>query len=438
MARRQSMSLTQSQRLQLNTGLQTAITLLRMDAGGLTRFLEEQAERNGYLAVEALPVDPASWTPRWTAAFQAAHGEMPDAPQPGPSLMAHVLGQIETVTRSERERSIALVLAGAIEPSGWLGRPLPELAAEARCTTGDAEAVLMRLQRMEPTGLFARSLAECLRLQAEEAERLDPVMVCVLDHLDLLAEGRIARLAALCKVSEADILARLRVIRSFDPKPGAQFEQGMVQAREPDLIVTPEGTGWQVALNRSALPALSVRRPGTRPEMPEDRAALAQALGLRRMVEQRNATLLRVAREIISRQQAALGEGLGALLPLGMAEVATTMDLHESTISRAVAGVTLATPRGTWALRSLFGPRVGDTSAAAIRAEIARLVAAEDPASPLSDLALSKALAASGRPVARRTVAKYRAQLRIPTAGQRRRARRRSGITSTRRQSLEQ
>jgi len=350
---------------------------------------------------------------------------MPDTAQPGPSLMAHVLSQIETVTRSERERGIALVLAEAIEPSGWLGRPLAELAAEARCSVGDAEAVLMRLQRMEPTGLFARSLAECLRLQAADADRLDPVMAGVLENLDLLAEGRTARLAEICDATEAEVLARLRVIRSFDPKPGAQFEPGTVDAREPDLTVTAGPQGWQVALNRSALPAVSVRRPGVRPADPAERAALADALGLCRMVEQRNATLLRVAQEVISRQQAVLDHGLGALQPLGMAEVAEAVGLHESTISRAVAGVALSTPGGTYALRSLFGPRVGDTSAAAIRAEIARLVAAEDAGAPLSDLALTEALAASGRPVARRTVAKYRAQLRIPTAGQRRRGRRR-------------
>jgi len=350
---------------------------------------------------------------------------MPDTAQPGPSLMAHVLSQIETVTRSERERGIALVLAEAIEPSGWLGRPLPELAAEARCSLGDAEAVLKRLQRMEPTGLFARSLAECLALQAAEADRLDPVMAGVLDNLDLLAAGRTARLAEICDTTEAEVLARLRVIRSFDPKPGAQFEPGTVSTREPDLTVTRGPQGWQVALNRSALPAVSVRRPGSRPAEPEERAALAEALGLRRMVEQRNATLLRVAREVISRQQAVLDHGLGTLQPLGMAEVAEAVGLHESTVSRAVAGVALATPRGTWALRSLFGPRVADTSAAAIRAEIARMVASEDPGAPLSDLALTEALAASGRAVARRTVAKYRVQLRIPTAGQRRRSRRR-------------
>jgi RNA polymerase sigma-54 factor len=423
MAGRQRIGLSQNQRLQLNAGLQTAMSLLRMDAGGLTRYLEEQADGNAFLAVEAPPVEPGVWTPRWSSAFGAAAPDL-DAAQPGPSLMAHVLGQIETLTRSERERAIALVLAEAIEPSGWLGRPLAALAAEARCALGDAEAVLSRLQKMEPTGLFARSLAECLRLQAEEAGRLDRVMAGVLDHLDLLAAGRMADLARLCAATEAEIVARLRVIRSFDPKPGAQFDPGSVDAREPDLTVTRGADGWEVALNRSALPALAVRRPDRRPVTAEERAALAQALGLRRMVERRNATLLLVARAVIARQSAVLDHGLGSLQPLAMAEVAEAMALHESTISRAVAGVSLATPRGTWALRSLFGPRVGDSSAAAIRAEILRLVAAEDPARPLSDADLAATLAGAGRAVARRTVSKYREMLRIPRAGLRRRRRR--------------
>lgn len=425
MARRQRIGITQTQRMQLNAALQASIALMRMDAGGLTRFLEEQAARNPYLQVEAPPVVPGTWMPRWNAAFRAASGaEAPDVAQPGPSLMAHVLAQIDTLIRSPRERQIALVLAEALEPSGWLGRPLAELAVEARCSPGDAEAVLTRLQGMEPTGLFARSLADCLKLQAVEAGRLDAVMAALLDRLDLLASGDLARLAKLLGVAEAEIVARLRVIRSFDPKPGAQFDPGGVDAREPDLVVSKGAAGWEVALNRSALPALSVRRPETRPKAEAERAALAEALGLRRMLERRNGTLLTVAREVIGRQAAVLDTGLGALEPLTMAEVAGALDLHESTISRVVAGVSLATPVGTWRLRALFGPKVGDVSASAIRAEIVRLVAAEDARRPLTDAALTEALVAGGRPVARRTVAKYREMLRIPPAGQRRRLRR--------------
>lgn len=424
---RQRISLSQNQKLRLNPSLQTALEVLRMDAGGLTRFLEEQSAKNPYLAVEEAPVVPAVWLPRWSSAFAetAPGGEVPEAASPAPSLMAHVLAEIETVTRSPRERQIALVLAEALEPSGWLGRPLAELARQAGCAPGDAEAVLMRLQGIEPTGLFARGLAECLRLQAAEAGRLDSAMECLLQHLDLLAAGQMGRLAELCGVTEADIIARLRVIRSFDPKPGAQFDPGAVDAREPDLVVTKTASGWDVQLNRSALPAVSVLRPEVKPQAEAERAALAEALGLRRMLERRNATLLSVAREVLTQQLAALQGGLGQLVPLTLGEVALALDLHESTVSRVVAGVSVATPQGTWRLRSLFAPKVGNASATALRDRIARLVADEDPRAPLTDGALTEALAAEGQQVARRTVAKYREMLRIPTAGVRRRSRRR-------------
>ena len=424
---RQRIGLTQTQRLQLNPGLEQSIRLLRMEAGGLTRFLEEQAARNPFLVVEEAPILPVTWLPRWRAAFAAARHKdsgQTDPEMPAPSLMAHVLTQIQALTRSARERQIALVLAEALEPSGWLGRPLSDLARQAGCAPADAEAVLMRLQQIEPTGLFARSLAECLRLQAQEAERLDAVMQTVLENLAMVASGEIGALARLCAVPESDVLARLRVIRSFDPKPGAQFDPGSSDTREPDLIVT-EGPGrWEVQLNRSALPALSVRRPEGRVTAQADRAALAEALGLRRIVERRNTTLLRVAHEVMQRQSAALDLGLAGLRPLTLADVAEALDLHESTVSRTVAGVSIATPQGTWQLRALFGPQVGDRSAAAIRAQIAQLVAEEDPARPLTDRALAEALVAAGRDVARRTVAKYRDMLRIPPAGARRRLRR--------------
>jgi RNA polymerase sigma-54 factor len=424
---RQRIGLTQIQKLQLNPGLEQSIRLLRMEAGGLTRFLEEQSARNPFLVLEEPPILPVTWLPRWSAAFSAARRTdtgHTDPEMPAPSLMAHVLTQIQALTRSARERQIALVLAEALEPSGWLGRPLPDLARQAGCAPADAEAVLMRLQQIEPTGLFARSLAECLRLQAQEADRLDPVMQTILENLGMVASGEIGALAQLCAVPESDVLARLRVIRSFDPKPGAQFDPGSSDTREPDLIVTEGPERWEVQLNRSALPALSVRRPEGRVTVQAERAALAEALGLRRSVERRNMTLLRVAREVVQRQIAALNGGLARLRPLTLADVAGALDLHESTVSRTVAGVSIATPQGTWQLRALFGPQVGDRSAAAIRAQIAQLVAEEDPVRPLTDRALTEALVASGRDVARRTVAKYREMLRIPPAGSRRQLRR--------------
>lgn len=417
-------TISQTQRLQLNLGLAASIRFLRADASGLTRYLEEQAAANPHVALDH-PA-PGDWLPRWSRAFQhAGPAEAPAQASAAPSLIAHVMAGIERLTAPGRECAIAEVLAEALEPSGWLGRPVADLAAAAGASLPETEAVLAKLQRIEPVGLFARSLAECLRMQAAEAGCLDPVMIVMLDHLDLLAARQLARLARIAAVPEAEIFARLRLIRSLDPKPGAQFDPGAAPLREPDLVATRGAGGWQVALNRSALPTLALRDRPDRPAAPEVRAAWTAAQALKRMVDGRNTTLLRVAQEILRRQESALESGLTALVPLTMAEVAQAVGLHESTVSRIVAGTGVDTPLGTWWLRAMFSPRLGPegggVAAAALRAALAGLVAGEDPRVPLSDQALVTALAAKGMPVARRTVAKYRVLLQIPPVHRRRR-----------------
>lgn len=424
---RPRIAIAQTQRLQLNLGLSASIEVLRADAAGLTRYLEEQAAANPHIALDRPP--PGDWLPRWTGAF--AQGSAPHQPpvqaSVAPSLIAHVLAEIDRLTRPGRDRQIAHVLAEALEPSGWIGRPLAGLAQAAGASLPEVEAVLTRLQAIEPVGMFARSLAECLALQAADAGCLDPVMAGILDHLDLLAAGQFARLARHCAVPEAEITARLRLIRSFDPKPGAQFDQGAAPLREPDLLAVRGDNGWELRLNRSALPTLTLRAPPTRPVPPAARAAWGAARALQRLVEGRNATLLRVGREILRRQEAALAGGLAALLPLTMTEVAQVLGLHESTVSRVVAGTAVDTPLGTWWLRQMFsasvGPDASGIAAAALRARLARLVAGEDPARPLSDQVLAATLATAGISVARRTIAKYRAMLHIPPAHQRRQRR---------------
>ncbi|MGL5009618.1 MAG: RNA polymerase factor sigma-54, partial [Paracoccaceae bacterium] len=294
------------------------------------------------------------------------------------------------------------------------GRPVAAIAAEVGCSLAAALDVLTKLQKIEPTGLFARSLAECLSLQAAEAGVADAAMTVILDNLGLLAQGEFARLARLAGVGEADIAVRLRIIRSFDPKPGAAFMQGAAPVREPDLVARKEGDAWKIALNNSALPSLSLaadRKLGRR----------AEARGLIALVQARNATVLRVGQEVLRRQWQALELGLGAVVPMRMADVAEALGLHESTISRVVAGTAVDTPRGTWWLRQLFSRDLGEgTSAVALRMRLANLIAGEAAGKPLSDAALAAALSEGGAVVARRTVAKYRSELRIPPAHARR------------------
>ncbi len=415
MKSRTRISVHQTQRMALTTGLATSIRILRADAAGLSRYLEEQATENPQLILAKPLVQ--EWLPRWKSAF-TSDAERPEQEAAGPSLVSHVLGLIEAQRLSPVDLRIAMALAEALEPSGWIGRSLPSIATQLGVAVAAVEAVLAKLQdHAEPTGLFARNLADCLRLQAREAGELDPPMRVLLDRLDLLAKGEIDRIAREAGLELADLRQAFARLRSYDPKPGSGFEANAAPVREPDLIAEKGASGWIVSLNRSALPSVSVA---------EGRAkGRAEARALIRMIEGRNATLLSVGQDILHRQTAALESGLGALIPMTMADVATAVGVHESTISRVVAGTAVDTPRGTWWLRALFSQaaREGGPAAGALRDRLAKLVAEEDPDHPLSDEALAQALAQGGAEVARRTVAKYRTMLNLPPAHRRRRRR---------------
>jgi RNA polymerase sigma-54 factor len=417
-----------TQRLQLSLGLAASIRLLRQDASGLAMYLEEQAAENPHLRLTEATGDPADWLPRWRGAF-AAGLAVNDAPVAGPSLTGHVMTHVDRVFPTGTPRHVALVIVQALEPSGWLGRPLPDLAREAGAELATVQEVLRQLQRIEPAGLFARNLTECLELQLAEAGWLDPPMRVILSRLDLLAAGDVARLARLAGIDAAEVALRQRRIRSLNPKPGTQFDEGAAPVREPDLVLSREGARWVVALNRSALPDLSVDETATGGS-PE---GLAAARELLRQVRSRGATILRIAQEVFARQSAALEHGMAALRPMTLADVAMALDMHVSTVSRAVAGSSVDTPKGTLWLRAFFSQGLRQRgegqdrgpSAAALRAEIARLVASEDCRAPLSDEAIADALANTfnGPAPSRRTVAKYRAMLAIPPWRSRRNSR---------------
>ncbi len=417
MKSRQRLSVTQTQTLSLTTGLLASIKMLRTDAAGLTRYLEEHAADNPFLVLERHTA--IDWLPRWTGALglQTGAAAQDRDEAPAPSLIAHLLAEVDRVFPGGRARQIALVLVEAVEPSGWLGAPLAQLATIAKASEAEAAAVLHKLQAIEPTGLFARNLADCLRLQAREAGVLDKTLAVMLDNLEMVARGDFLRLAKICGVTEPEILIRLRTIRAMDPKPGAQFAQGAALVREPDLIALRGLNGWEVALNRSALPGLRLDKPARATRDDATKAAWSSAQSVARMVEARNVTVLAVGAEVMRRQVSALEHGIGAIAPLTMADVALALDLHESTVSRVVAGTSIDTPRGTWWLKAMFsGSMGGDVSAAMLRDRLARLVAAEDRSKPMSDDALAKALSQGGVDIARRTIAKYRGSLNIPPA----------------------
>lgn len=410
MSTRQRIGVSTRQRLSLTAGLHASIRVLKADAAGLTRYLEEQAAENPALLLR--PAAAGEWLPRWDGAlrgdgFAEALDQVEGA---GPSLMAHVAGWIARQRMGAEDQRIALALAEGLEPSGWLGVAVEAVAEELAVSTARVALVLARVQRIEPAGLFARSLAECLLLQAEAEGDADPVLRGVIARLDLVAAGDVGRLARQLGAGEAEVMAAIRRLRGMNPKPGTQFDMQAAPVREPDLIARKGMEGWMVSLNRSSLPEITVK-PGRGEGQGAARAVL-------RLVEARNDTLLRVGREILRRQEAALDHGPSRLVPMTMAEVGAATDLHESTVSRVVAGTSVDTPKGPLWLRALFSGAMGgegapDISAAALRARLAEMVAAEDKTRPLSDEALVVALQAEGAVVARRTVSKYREMMGI-------------------------
>jgi len=419
MKSRTRISIAQTQRLQLNLGLTASIRILQSDAIGLTRYLEEQAADNPHLVLTRTVAQ--DWLPRWTSVLRSqALPEAAEHAAPGASLIGQVFALIASLRLSPREAAIAEALAEAIEPTGWLGQPLAAIAARTQVPETEVEAVLGHLQRAaDPPGLFARNLAECLRLQAIDAGELDAAMTAVLNRLDLVALGDVARIARDAGLDPAEVRARIDRLRGYDPKPGASFDPHAAPLREPDLVASKTEAGWLVALNRSALPTVSLAEAAgqTKP----DPKARAEARAIIRMVEGRSATLLAVGQEILLRQVPALDAGLGAMVPMTMTEVAEAVGLHVSTVSRVVAGTAVDTPRGTWWLRGLFtqAAQDGGPAAGALRDRLARLIATEDRAHPMSDAALGEALSDGGAVLARRTVAKYRAMLGLPPAHRR-------------------
>ncbi|WIV51276.1 RNA polymerase factor sigma-54 [Marivivens sp. LCG002] len=433
-----SQFLSQRQSLVVTAQLQQAINLLQLGNHELANFIEEQAAENPFLEV-GLPKQSMSPTLSYggTSRSKGADWDVIGslAEDHGPSLYAHATAEINRLGLSAVERRRAEAFLDALEPSGWLGQPLEVIAIAGAMSKEESEDLLAKLHRVEPAGLFARNLAECLRLQAADLEILTPLFASVLDNLALLASADLKGLAKACDATLDDIKPVLRQIRALNPKPGAIFEGEISPQRPPDLIVTRGAEGWNVDLNRSTLPtvvvskasALDRRHEATEQEKTfiEDRVSVAR--WLQRAVEHRNMTTLKVGAEVVKRQQAFLEFGSTHLRPMILREVADAIGVHESTVSRVTAGLMIQTPQGTLPLKLFFNAALGakdgneNGSAAAVRHRIKQLIGAEDPKKPLSDDTLVKIISEEGTEIARRTVAKYREMLGIPSSVNRRR-----------------
>ncbi len=355
-------------------------------------------------------------------------------PQAPPALADHLLAQVGAVVDGA-DRFIAAHLIDLLDEAGYLRASLLEVATRLGVPLARVEAVLLIIQTLDPTGVGARDLSECLALQAREADRYDPAMARLLDHLDLLARGERARLKRICGVDDEDLADMIRELRAYDPKPGCRYGGEPAQAVVPDLFVARRGAGWAVEINAATLPRVLVdRRYYAELSANGDKASrawlsdcLASANWLVKALDQRQRTIIKVAGEIVRAQEAFFLGGVQHLKPLTLRTVAEATGVHESTVSRVTSNKYLHCARGLFELKYFFTSAIqaadgGEAvSAQAVKAAIRALIAAEG-AAVLSDDTLVELLRAKGFDIARRTVAKYREALGIGSSVQRRRA----------------
>jgi RNA polymerase sigma-54 factor len=324
-----------------------------------------------------------------------------------------------------------------IEETGYFHAPLIDLARQLGAPLADVERVLAIIQTLDPAGIAARSLAECLALQAKDADRYDPAMARLIDNLDYLARGNLPALKRICGVDDEDMADMIRELRAYDPKPGCRFTAGdRVDAIVPDVFVTRRGAGWAVELNAATLPRLLVNRTYYQEltSGPQDRQSkawlnecLQSANWLMKALDQRARTIVKVASEIVTQQEGFFRHGVSQLKPLTLRAVAETISMHESTVSRVTSNKYLACDRGLFELKYFFTSGIqsndgGDAaSSEAVKSRIRALIGAEDPLRILSDDQLVEMLKAEGFDIARRTVAKYREAIGLGSSVQRRR-----------------
>jgi RNA polymerase sigma-54 factor len=331
---------------------------------------------------------------------------------------------------------IAGQLIGQIDACGYLEANLLETAYRLGVPLAEVEAVLAVIHSLDPAGVGARTLSECIALQAREADRYDPAMACLIANLDLLAKGQIAHLRRICGVDEEDMADMIRELRSYDPKPGLKFGGERPAAVVPDVFVMPARDGWSIEINSATLPRLLVNRryhsqlaAGTRDKVAKSWLSdcLASANWLIKALDQRQRTILKVTEEIVRRQEGFFRHGVTQLRPLTLRAVAEEVGLHESTISRVTSNKYLSCPRGTYELKYFFTSAIQSSdggeaaSAEAVKSHIKTLIGEEKPDAILSDDTLVDLLRARGFDIARRTVAKYREAMGLGSSVQRRR-----------------
>jgi RNA polymerase sigma-54 factor len=477
MALSQRLDLRQTQALVMTPQLQQAIKLLQLSNMELSAFIEGELEQNPLLERDDSPADGAAEpaepaasaeeaeeVERWQeaagsegegnldlagdpAAWQNRQATRPQAGETLPgldqtlsrpiTLRDHLLAQLSVDLADPVDRVIGAHLVDMVDEAGYLQGALADVAERLGCEPARVEATLKLMQRFDPPGVFARNLAECLALQLEDRDRFDPAMRALIDNLPLLASRDGQTLMKLCGVDAEDLTEMVAELKALNPKPGLAFDQAAAEPVVPDVLVRPQGAGFAIELNNDTLPRVLVNNRyyaevsgAARSKADKDYLAerYQQANWLVKALHQRATTILKVATEIVRQQEGFFRRGVQHLRPLVLRDIAAAIEMHESTVSRVTSNKYMATPRGIYELKYFFTSAIAAASggealsAEAVRFRIKALIDAE-AADVLSDDRIVEILLKEGIDIARRTVAKYREAMRIPSSVQRRRER---------------
>ncbi|EEQ2012304.1 RNA polymerase factor sigma-54 [Escherichia coli] len=472
---KQGLQLRLSQQLAMTPQLQQAIRLLQLSTLELQQELQQALESNPLLEQidtheeidtretqdsetldtadaleqkempEELPLD-ASWDTIYTAGTPSGtSGDYIDDELPvyqgetTQTLQDYLMWQVELTPFSDTDRAIATSIVDAVDETGYLTVPLEDILesiGDEEIDIDEVEAVLKRIQRFDPVGVAAKDLRDCLLIQLSQFDKTTPWLeearLIISDHLDLLANHDFRTLMRVTRLKEDVLKEAVNLIQSLDPHPGQSIQTGEPEYVIPDVLVRKHNGHWTVELNSDSIPRLQInqhyasmcnnaRNDGDSQFI---RSNLQDAKWLIKSLESRNDTLLRVSRCIVEQQQAFFEQGEEYMKPMVLADIAQAVEMHESTISRVTTQKYLHSPRGIFELKYFFSSHVnteggGEASSTAIRALVKKLIAAENPAKPLSDSKLTSLLSEQGIMVARRTVAKYRESLSIPPSNQR-------------------
>jgi len=455
-----SLQLKLGQSLTMTPQLQQAIRLLQLPVMELSAQIQEALEENIMLEMEELPDDAPRTTSETTAEVQTIKAEEnwqatamersrdsgwngegrpinEYADQSGQTLREHLLWQLELEDFSPREAVIGEALIDAINDDGYLTASfddiLDSIDKDAAVESAEIDEALRKVQRLDPIGIGARSLSECLLLQlvqlTSDTPGQDLAIAIARDHLDLVADQQHAELRRTHRASNEELEDALALIRGCHPKPGLAVSPPAAEYVVPDVFVRKIDNRWQVEISASGIPKLSVNQQYAKllrgnGDHSALRLQLQEARWLVRSLEIRNETLMKVATCIVSRQHEFLELGDEAMKPLVLRDVAEAIGMHESTISRVTTSKYMHTPRGVFEFKYFFSSHLStvdgeEQSSTSVRAKIRKLIGAENPAKPLSDSKIAALLAADGITVARRTVAKYREALKISSSSER-------------------